>query len=183
MKVTVYCGSNPGNNPKFTEATQQLGQWIGQNGHDLVYGGGTHGLMGIIADTVLDEGGQVYGVIPTVLEGIEFKHPLVQHMEIVDTMAQRKTRMIELGDAFIALPGGVGTLEEIAEVFSFIRIGVLDKPGILYNINGYYDPLQQQLQAMVDDDFLDQAVADKFFFSDSLEAIDQFIQRKRTEQA
>ena len=175
MKITVYCGSNPGHNLKFAEATQQLGRWIGHNGHDLVYGGGTKGLMGIVADTVLDEGGQVYGIIPTVLEGIEFKHPLVQHMEIVDTMAQRKTRMIELGDAFIALPGGVGTLEEIAEILSLIRIGILDKPAILYNIDGYYQPLQQQLQAMIEDGFLSQNIADKFFFSDSLEAIDQFI--------
>lgn len=175
MKITVYCGSNHGNSPKFVDSAQQLGQWIGQKDYALVYGGGTNGLMGIIADAVLEEGGQVYGVIPEVLRGIEIKHPLVQNMEIVDTMSERKNRMIELGDVFIALPGGVGTLEEIAEIISLIRIGIINKPTIFYNINGYYNPLRQQFQVMVEEDFLKQDVADKFFFSDSLEAIDQFI--------
>lgn len=175
MKITVYCGSNKGNNPHYVDYAHQLGQWIGQNNYALVYGGGSKGLMGIIADAVLEAQGQVYGVIPEVLRGIEVRHPDVEHIEIVDTMAERKTRMIELGDAFIALPGGVGTLEEIAEIISFIRIGILDKPAIFFNIDGFYNHLDQQLSVMVEQGFLSQAVRDKFFFSDSLEDIDQFI--------
>ncbi|XJS10766.1 TIGR00730 family Rossman fold protein [Aerococcaceae bacterium WGS1372] len=175
MKITVYCGSNHGNAPQFVEAAHQLGQWIGQKSYDLVYGGGTNGLMGVVADAVLEEDGQVYGVIPEVLCGIENKHPLVQNMEIVGTMSERKNRMIELGDVFIALPGGVGTLEEIAEIISLIRIGIIDKPAIFYNINSFYNPLHQQFQTMVNEGFLKQEVANKFLFSNSLQDIDQFI--------
>lgn len=175
MNITVYCGSNPGNNPNFSFAAQGLGEWIGQNNYALVYGGSMNGLMGIVADEVLKQDGEVYGVIPEVLRGIEAKHPLVKNMEIVPTMSDRKNRMIELGDAFIALPGGVGTLEEISEIASLIRIGIINKPTIFYNIDSYYEPMKALFDQMVQEDFLKEDIRDMFLFSDSLKEIETFI--------
>lgn len=175
MKVTVYCGSNPGLNPQFTQAAKELGHWIGRKGYTLVYGGGSNGLMGTVADATLETNGDIHGVIPEVLKGIEVKHPLVEKIDIVDTMPERKTRMIELGDVFIALPGGVGTLEEISEILSLTRIGLINKPTVFYNIDGYYDSMQVLLNRMVEEDFLKQEIRDMFLFSDSLENIDIFI--------
>lgn len=175
MKVTVYCGSNPGLNPQFTQAAKELGHWIGRKGYTLVYGGGSNGLMGTVADATLETNGDIHGVIPEVLKGIEVKHPLVEKIDIVDTMPERKTRMIELGDVFIALPGGVGTIEEISEILSLTRIGLINKPTVFYNIDGYYDSMQVLLNRMVEEDFLKQEIRDMFLFSDSLENIDIFI--------
>ena len=181
MKITVYCGSNPGNNPNFSLAAKGLGEWIGEQGYALVYGGSMNGLMGTVADAALELDSEVYDVIPEVLRGIEVKHPLVQRMEIVDTMAERKNRMIELGDAFIALPGGVGTLEEIAEIASLIRIGIINKPTIFYNIDGYYEPLKTLFNQMVEENFLKAQVRVMFLFSDSLSEIDRFIHKHEEE--
>ncbi|MGO4942342.1 TIGR00730 family Rossman fold protein [Ruoffia tabacinasalis] len=175
MNITVYCGSNPGKNPNFSLAATKLGTWIGQQGHALVYGGGMNGLMGIVADAVLEENGDVQGIIPEVLRGIEVKHPNVQNMEIVQTMPERKTRMIELGDAFIALPGGVGTLEEISEIVSLTRIGLINKPTVFYNVDGYYESLKEQFDRMVQEEFLKLDVREMFLFSESLQEIDTFI--------
>ncbi|MFL2139905.1 MAG: TIGR00730 family Rossman fold protein [Ruoffia tabacinasalis] len=148
---------------------------MGQQGHPLVYGGSMNGLMGFVADTVLEENGDVQGIIPEVLRGIEANHPNVQNMEIVQTMPERKTRMIELRDAFIALPSGVGTLEEISEIVSLTRIGLINKPTVFYNDDGYYEALKEQFGHMVQEEFLKLEVRETFLFSESLQEIETFI--------
>lgn len=154
MKITVYCGASMGNNPRYIEAARELGEWIAKNGHALVYGGGNVGLMGIIADTVLENGGEVIGVIPTFLLEAEKGHDGLHTLEVVDSMLVRKARMMELGDAFVAMPGGLGTLEEIAEVISQRRLRLMDKPCAFYNIDGYYDMMKPVLGKMVECEFL-----------------------------
>lgn len=156
MNITVYCGSRMGNDPAFARAARELGQWIVENGHSMVYGGGNIGLMGLIADTVLAGGGAVTGVIPEFLLEAEKGHEGLHTLEIVENMSQRKNRMMELGDAFLAMPGGSGTLEEIAEAMSLQKLGIHEKPCIFYNINGFYDPLRKQLSDMAAAGFLEE---------------------------
>ena len=149
MNITVYLGANTGNDPAFLPAVQGLGNWIGANGHALVYGGSKSGLMGALADSVLDAGGRVTGVEPSFFIEAEFQHDGIDDLIVTSDMAERKAKMIELGDAFIAFPGGTGTLEEIAEVMSAVSLGHLSAPCILYNLDGYYEGLRAQLHHMV----------------------------------
>lgn len=139
--VCVYCGSNPGHNLVYAETARALGALLAAQGIGLVYGGGRIGLMGMIADAVLEAGGEVVGVIPEKLQALELGHHGVTRLEIVDSMHARKTRMAELSDAFIAMPGGFGTLEEISEVTTWTQLNYHLKPVGLLNVNGYYDPL------------------------------------------
>ncbi len=156
MNITVYCGSRMGSEPAFAKAAQGLGEWIAANGHGMVYGGGNVGLMGLIADTVLAGGGPVTGVIPEFLIEAEKGHEGLHTLEVVQDMHQRKKRMMELGDAFLAMPGGTGTLEEIAEAISLQRLGLHDKPCVFYNIGGFYDPLKKMLEDMMRAGFMDE---------------------------
>ena len=119
MNVTVYCGATTGNNPEYEKNAVELGKWIAENNHTLVYGGGKAGLMGIIADTVLQLGGEAIGVIPTFLKDRELAHTYLNELIVVNTMSERKDKMFSLGDIYIALPGGAGTLEEITDVISW----------------------------------------------------------------
>ena len=146
MKITVYLGASEGNET----AVQELGRWIGQSGNALVYGGSRSGLMGLLADSVLAAGGQVTGVEPRFFVEQELQHNGLTELIVTENMAQRKAKMIELGDAFIAFPGGTGTLEEIAEVMSKVSLGQLDAPCILYDLNGYYDSLKALLAKMIE---------------------------------
>ena len=156
MNITVYCGSRTGSEPAFAKAAQALGEWIAANGHGMVYGGGNVGLMGLIADTVLAGGAPVIGVIPEFLIEAEKGHEGLHTLEVVQDMHQRKKRMMELGDAFLAMPGGTGTLEEIAEAISLQRLGLHDKPCVFYNIGGFYDPLKKMLEDMMRAGFMDE---------------------------
>ena len=122
MNITVYLGASVGNDPAFLPAVQELGNWIGANGHALVYGGSKSGLMGALADSVLEAGGHVTGVEPSFFIEAEFQHDGIDDLIVTSDMAERKAKMIELGDAFIAFPGGTGTLEEIAEVMSAVSL-------------------------------------------------------------
>ena len=149
MNITVYLGANAGNDPALAEAVRELGSWIGANGHRLVYGGSRSGLMGQLAQSALDAGGTVTGVEPQFFVQQELQHDGLTELIVTKDMTERKTKMIELGDAFIAFPGGTGTLEEIAEVMSRVSLGQLDAPCILYDLNGYYQPLHQLLQQMI----------------------------------
>ena len=163
MNITVYLGANLGTDPALPQAVQQLGRWIGESGNALVYGGSKSGLMGLLADSVLAAGGRVTGVEPKCFLDAELQHEGLTELIVTEDIPARKTRMIELGDAFIAFPGGTGTLEEIAEVMSKVSLRHLDAPCILYNLNGYYDglkallydlngyyqPLHQLLQQMI----------------------------------
>lgn len=148
MNITVYLGANKGNDPALAQAVEELGTWIGQSGSALVYGGSKSGLMGILADSVLAAGGDVTGVEPQFFLDAEMQHEGLTKLIVTKDMTERKAKMIELGNAFIAFPGGTGTLEEIAEVMSKVSMRQLDAPCILYNLNGYYNSLHQLLQQM-----------------------------------
>ena len=149
MNITVYLGANPGNDPTLKAAVRELGRWIGESGHALVYGGSKSGLMGELAQSVLRSGGEVTGVEPQFFVDAGFVYDAITRLIVTEDMARRKAKMIELGDAFIAFPGGTGTLEEIAEVMSKVSLRHLDAPCILYNLNGYYDGLKSQLAHMI----------------------------------
>lgn len=149
MNITVYLGANAGNDPALAEAVRELGSWIGANGYRLVYGGSRSGLMGQLAQSALDAGGTVTGVEPQFFVQQELQHDGLTELIVTKDMTERKAKMIELGDAFVAFPGGTGTLEEIAEVMSMVSLRQLDAPCILYNLNGYYDSLKALLNEMI----------------------------------
>ncbi|KLK96659.1 TIGR00730 family Rossman fold protein [Lactococcus lactis] len=175
MNITVYCGASEGLNNIYREKTIKLGQWIAKKNYNLVYGGGKVGLMGAIADTVILNEGKVIGIIPKFLEEREIAHTGISELISVDNMSERKYQMIELGDAFIALPGGPGTLEEITEVISWARIGKNNSPCILYNINGYFDNLRAMYDSMVSEGFLTQDDRNKILFTTEIVEIEDFI--------
>ena len=139
-RVCVYCGSRPGADPAFAEAARRLGARLAREGLGLVTGGGSVGLMGVVADAALAGGGTAVGVIPGALAEREIGHAALTELRVVDTMHERKATMAGLADAFVALPGGIGTLEEIAEVLTWTGLGLHAKPCALLNVGGYYDP-------------------------------------------
>lgn len=150
MNITVYLGANKGNDDSLERVAKELGQWIGDSGHALVYGGSKTGLMGILAESAVESGGKVTGVEPEMFIQSEVQYDGVTELIVTKDFPERKRKMIELGDAFIAFPGGTGTLEEIAEVMSQIALQQLDAPCILYNLNGYYDGLKALLFHMIE---------------------------------
>lgn len=149
MNITVYLGANKGIDDTFSIAVRELGKWIGANGHTLIYGGSKTGLMGELAESVLMEGGRVTGVEPQFFVEAEVQYDEITELIVTKDMTERKTKMIELGDAFIAFPGGTGTLEEITEVMSKLSLNQLSAPCIFYNLNGYYDSIKEFLSHMV----------------------------------
>ena len=171
MNITVYLGANEGNDPTLRKAVEELGAWIGSSGNALVYGGSKSGLMGAIADSVLRSGGEVTGVEPQFFIENEFQHEGLTRLIVTEDMTERKRRMIELGDAFIAFPGGTGTLEEIAEVMSKVSLKHLDAPCILYNLNGYYNALQALLEQMIEKGLSSEERQAGIYFAGSLEEI------------
>lgn len=178
MNITVYCGSHFGENSVFKDRAIELGNWIAESSHSLVYGGGNVGLMGTVANTVLEGGAKVYGIIPEFLLDQEKGHEGLYTLEIVKSMPERKTRMINLGDAFIALPGGPGTLEEISEIISLRRLNRTEKPCIVYNIEGFYEPLKKLLDEMVSADFMPAEDLDKVIFANNLDEVKAAIGEK-----
>ena len=160
FSLCVYCGSRMGAQPAFAAAATQVGQWIGSHGWQMVYGGGKVGLMGIAADATLAAGGTVFGVIPQNLLDKEVGHPGLTELRVVGSMHERKTLMFERADAFVALAGGIGTFEELFEIWTWYQLGVHSKPFGLLNTNGYYDPLIAMLDRMVSEGFLSPAVRD-----------------------
>ena len=154
FSVCVYCGSRSGLNPAYAAAAAQVGHWIGAHGGQLVYGGGKSGLMGIVADAALQSGARVVGVIPKALVEKEWAHRGCTELHIVDTMHDRKRMMAERADAFLALPGGIGTFEELFEVWTWRQLGYHDKPIGILNIAGYYDRLLDFLASSVTEQFL-----------------------------
>ena len=168
MNITVYLGANEGNEPMLKTAVRELGTWIGENGHTLVYGGSKTGLMGEVAESALHEGGAVIGVEPRFFVEQELQLDGLTELIVTEDMTDRKTKMIELGDAFIAFPGGTGTLEEIAEVMSKLALGQLDAPCIFYNLNGYYDPMKAMLTQMIEMGLSSAERQNRVYFADSL---------------
>jgi uncharacterized protein (TIGR00730 family) len=153
-RVCVFCGANAGRRDQYRIAAQGLGEVLFRHGHGLVYGGGNVGLMGMLADAVLQAGGEVIGVIPQHLVAKEVAHRGLTDLRIVETMHQRKAMMNELSDAFIALPGGFGTLEEFFEILTWSQLGIHRKPSGLLNVTGYYDHLLAMLDHAVEEGFL-----------------------------
>lgn len=149
MNITVYLGANEGNDPVLGEAVRALGRWIGESGNALIYGGSRSGLMGELADSVLAAGGSVTGVEPQFFIDAGYLHDGLTELIVTKNMSERKAKMIELGEAFIAFPGGTGTLEEISEIMSKVALGHLDAPCIIYNLNGFYDSLKDLLEMMI----------------------------------
>ncbi len=179
MNITVYLGANEGNDPTLKDAAGALGAWIGNAGHTLVYGGSKSGLMGELAESVIRAGGKVTGVEPQFFIDAGFEYDAVTELIVTKDMAERKAKMIELGNAFIAFPGGTGTLEEIAEVMSKISLGHLDKPCILYNLNGYYEGLRTQLTRMIELGLSSEERQRGIRFADDLEDIREMIRSVR----
>lgn len=150
MNITVYLGALRGNDPVLKDAVKELGTWIGENNHALIYGGSKSGLMGYIAESVLDAGGDVIGIEPQFFIDEELQYDGLTELIITQDMTERKTKMIELGDAFIAFPGGTGTLEEISEVMSKISLKQLNAPCIFYNLNNYYKGMKELMSHMIE---------------------------------
>jgi uncharacterized protein (TIGR00730 family) len=152
--VCVFCGSSAGNDPRFAEAANEFGALLAREGITLVYGGGHVGLMGILADAVLANGGKVTGVIPRALWDREVGHRNLTELHVVESMHERKALMASLADAFVALPGGLGTLEEIFEVWTWAQLGIHDKPVGFLDVDGFYAPLLAFLDHGVDAGFV-----------------------------
>ena len=171
MNITVYLGANKGNDDSLERAVQELGQWIGDSGHALVYGGSKTGLMGILAEGAVESGGKVTGVEPEMFIQSEVQYDGVTELIVTKDFPERKRKMIELGNAFIAFPGGTGTLEEIAEVMSKVSLKHLNAPCILYNLNGYYDDLKNLLNKMITYDLSSKDKQEDIYFVENLSEI------------
>jgi uncharacterized protein (TIGR00730 family) len=152
--ICVYCGSSAGVEAEYTRKASALGTEIARRGYGLVYGGGNLGLMGAVSRAAHTGGATVYGIIPGPLAAKEIAGETIGNIEVVETMHQRKARMAELADAFITLPGGFGTLEELFETISWIQLGIHSKPMGLLNVNGFFDPLRQMLDHQIDQGFI-----------------------------
>ncbi len=175
MNIAVYLGSSFPKDQEIVEVTRQLGIWIASHHHTLVYGGSHSGMMGILADAVLENQGEVIGVMPTFLIDRNRAMKQISKFIEVETMSERKTKMISLAGVFIALPGGPGTIEEISEVISGIRLNIIHGKCIIWNINGYYDALQAQYQVMVEQGLLTKEEFDQIYFIHSFEELEKVI--------
>ena len=175
--LTVYLGANTGRDPKYAEAAEALGTWIGSHGWDLVYGGSRVGLMGILAEAVLRAGGRVTGVEPRFFVESALQHEGITELVVTETMAERRTEMIRRGDAFLAFPGGTGTLEEISEIMSRNSIGLMDRPCILYDFDGYYEGLRILLEHMTKEGFLLPENRRKVCFVRTLEELAEVLEK------
>ena len=156
-RIAVYCGSASGSDPAFADVTRELGKLMAARGIELVYGGGRLGLMGLVADTVLEAGGIVHGVIPQALVDLEVAHTEVTQLYTVANMHERKAKMTELADAFIALPGGIGTLDELLEAWTWNVLGYHAKPFVLLNVNGFWDGFESFISHVSASGFLSES--------------------------
>lgn len=177
MNITVYLGANEGNTSALKVAVQELGRWIGESGNALIYGGSRSGLMGALADSVLAAGGEVTGVEPEFFVKGELQHDGLTELIVTKDMTERKTKMIELGDAFIAFPGGTGTLEEIAEVMSKVSLKHLDAPCILYDLDDYYTGLRMLLGHMIETGLSSEERQKGIYFAKDLAEIKAILNR------
>jgi uncharacterized protein (TIGR00730 family) len=170
-RLCVYCGSSLGENPLYREAARQVGKLLATSGITLVYGGGNVGLMGVLADAALAGGGDVIGIIPGGLFGREVGHTGITDLRIVGTMHERKALMADLSDAFLALPGAMGTLDELFEILTWAQLGIHTKPCGLLNINGYFDPLIALLDHMVAERFLHAEQRNDLWHGEDIDAL------------
>ena len=180
MNITVYLGASSGNDPTLEASVRALGRLIGKSGNALVYGGSKSGLMGALAESVLRAGGEVTGVEPQFFIDMEYQYDAITELIVTKDMTERKTKMIELGDVFIAFPGGTGTLEEIAEVMSKVSLKHLEAPCILYNLNGYYDSLKALLSHMTEKGLSSPERQEGIYFARDLSEIRKIIENQRS---
>ena len=180
MKVCVFCGSSMGNDPRYQEAAAQLGEVLAQNDCTLYYGGANVGLMKIIADKMLERGKQVVGIIPKLITDMEIAHEGVTEMIEVDSMSERKMMLINESDAFIAMPGGFGTLDEIFEVVVLNQLRITDKPIALYNTLNYYDSMIQFIDHAVNQGFIRKEHRDNIIVSDNPETLFKELSRHKS---
>lgn len=180
-RVCVFCGSNAGTDPEFGNAARRLGELLAGRGTGVVYGGGKVGIMGALADATLQAGGQVFGIIPQKMVDLELEHTGVTELHVVRTMHERKALMSHMSDAFIALPGGFGTLDELFESLTWSQLGLHEKPCGLLNVNGYFDPLLDFLNRATDMEFIPpdhrRLLLDDVTPEGLLDKIDKFPQR------
>jgi uncharacterized protein (TIGR00730 family) len=180
MRICIYCASSSKIDEVYFEATERLAKILVHSNIQVVYGGGGHGLMGKLADTVLAEGGKIKGIMPQFMNEVEWAHKKVTDIEFTNTMHERKAKFLENIDALIALPGGTGTLEELLEAITLKRLGQFTKPIIILNTNGYYDPLIMMLERCVSENFLKPIHAEMWAFvqqpEEVLTAINQSMQ-------
>ncbi|MDO4938414.1 MAG: TIGR00730 family Rossman fold protein [Lachnospiraceae bacterium] len=175
MNIVVYLGANEGNDPEFTQRICELGKWIGESGHTLVYGGSKSGLMGHVAESTLDAGGKVIGVEPQMFIDAGYLYDRIDELIITEDITKRKSKMIELGDAFIAFPGGTGTLDEISEIMGMVVLKQTTAPCIIYNIGGYYDGIKSLLDNMVRKNLANPEKLKGIIFAENLEEIKEVI--------
>lgn len=169
--IAIFCGSTLGSDPIFAETAKKTGIEIARRGQTLVYGGGRSGLMGVVADSALEAGAKVIGVIPQGLVDRELAHPHLTELHIVKNMHERKTMMADLSDGFVALPGGAGTIEEIFEQWTWAQLGIHLKPCAFLNVEGFYDHLIQFIQLTTEKEFTRGRFTDALINQDSIEAI------------
>ncbi|KQX76582.1 hypothetical protein ASD10_14670 [Aeromicrobium sp. Root472D3] len=169
--VAVFCGSSLGTDPAFAEAARLTGRTLAERGIGVVYGGGHVGLMGTVADAAIEAGGRVVGVIPRQLDDRELSHRGVTELHVVESMHERKQLMADLSDAFIALPGGAGTLEEIAEQWTWAQLTIHAKPSGFLDVGGFWAPMRQMLETMVSSGFVRAEQSGIVTFDDDLDAL------------
>ena len=169
--IAIFCGSALGKDSVYLNVAQNVGRYLAQQDITLVYGGGRSGLMGVVADSALQAGGKVIGVIPRVLVDKELAHPNLTELHVVEDMQQRKTKMSELADGFVAIPGGAGTLEEIFEQWTWAQLGIHLKPCAFLNVDGFYDDLLKFLTLTAEKGFTHQRFIDGLVAEDNIEAI------------
>ena len=176
MKIAVFCSSSPGKDPSFAAAAHGLGRWMGEQGHSLIYGGGDAGFMGVVAKAVKEAGGHVTGVLPGDIPMIcDRPQTLCDEVVITGDLGERKQYMEREAEAFIALPGGPGTLDEITEVMDLVRLGKLDQPVIFFDFRCYYRPIRNMLDQMKAYGFLEDGPLDRVMFTDDTEEIAGFL--------
>ncbi|MDV6234236.1 TIGR00730 family Rossman fold protein [Leptospira ellisii] len=176
--VCVFCGSRLGTDPIYADTARELGRLLVEKNFDLVFGGASVGIMGTIADAVMEKGGSVSGIIPDFLSVKEVKHDRVKDLMVVSSMHERKYRMYERSSGFIALPGGIGTLDELVEITTWNQLKLISKPLGLLNVKGYFDHLLEQLERMVKDGFLDSETKENLIVSENAnELLDRLSKR------
>ena len=183
MNIAVYCGSSAGNDNAYIESAKKLGAWIGKMGYTMVYGGSNVGLMGAAADACINAGGRVIGVQPKVPAILSKKHEGISEYILTETVADRRSKMIELADAFVALPGGVGTLDEISEVLSLKSLRLAPGRVVFVDTLNYYSPMRQFAVQMISNGFAKSEYFEDVLFSDDIEEIGEFIQGGNGDEA
>ena len=182
--ICVFAGSAKGMKESYSIRAKELGLEIAKRNYSMVYGGGSKGLMGVVADAALEGGAEVTGIITEKLHDVEVGHTNLSSLEIVPSMHERKSRMAQLSDAIISLPGGVGTWEEFFEALAWNQLGIYSKPIVLFDVEGYYSKLFEFTEFSVQQGFLPETTLEEFFISDSVEEIFKFIEsfKKRDTQ-